>query len=268
MKSPVQNDAAGPNNTKAVAHGLLEPSDHAQYLLRTKNEILFILRGLMASTDHITIYFNEGRDFLLSAVIQVDDDGLVLDYGGNLAADARALAADRLFCVTVHDKIRVQFALRGLRKIDYLGRPAFRAALPDSVLRLQRREYYRLTTPIVHPIKCQIPVMKEGGLSTTVMEANVVDISGGGLAMMVPPAGLIFSAGDVFENCRIQLPDVGVVITTLEIRNVFDVTLRTGAQVARAGCQFTNLPGPMLTLIQRYIIKVERERKAREAGMA
>jgi hypothetical protein len=27
------------------------------------------------------------------------------------------------------------------------------------------------------------------------------------------------------------------------------------------------LPGPMLTLVQRYILRVERERKARESGM-
>lgn len=267
MSSPVQKDDVGPSNAKPVAHALLEPTDYTQYLLRTKNEILFILRGLLASTDHLTIYFNEGRDFLLSAVIQVDDEGLTLDYGGSMEANQRALAAERLFCVTTHDKIRVQFALRGLRQIDYQGQPAFRTALPESVLRLQRREYYRLTTPVAHPIKCQIPVMKEGGLCFTTMEANVVDISGGGLAMMVPPAGLIFSAGDVFENCRIELADVGVLITTLKVRNVFDVTLRTGTQVARAGCQFANLPRQMLTLIQRYIIKVERERKARESGM-
>jgi flagellar brake protein len=268
MSSPVKKDAAGPNNAKPVAHALLEPTDHTQYLLRTKNEILFVLRGLLAGTDHLTIYFNEGQDFLLSAVIQVDDDGLTLDYGGNAETNTQALAAERLYCITTHDKIRIQFALRGLRQIDYQGRPAFRAALPDSILRLQRREYYRLTTPVAHPIKCQIPVMKEGGLSSTIMEANVIDISGGGLAMMALPDGLIFSAGNVFENCRVELPDVGVVITTLEVRNVFDVTLRTGTQVARAGCQFAHLPGPMLTLIQRYIIKVERERKARESGIA
>jgi flagellar brake protein len=267
MTSPVQTDDADSSKAKAVAHSLLEPTEYKQYLLRTKNEILFILRGLLASIDHVTIYFNEGHDFLLSAIIQVDEDGLTLDYGGNTEANSRALAAEKLYCVTTHDKIRVQFVLRGLRQIDYQGRPAFRAALPESVLRLQRREYFRLTTPIAHPIRCQIPVMKEGGLSTTTMAANVVDISGGGLAMMVPPVGLIFSSGDVFENCRIELPDVGIVITSLEVRNVFDVTLRTGTQVARAGCQFANLPGPMLTLIQRYIIKVERERKARESGM-
>lgn len=267
MSSRVQNDAAGHRTAPPAAHALLEPTDHTQYLLRTKAEILFVLRGLVTNADQLTVYFNEGQDFLLSAVIQVDEDGLTLDYGANADANTRALAAERLFCIATHDKIRIQFALRGLRRIDHQGRPAFRAALPDNVLRLQRREYFRLTAPVAHPIKCQIPVMKEGGLSFTVLEANVIDISGGGIAMMAPPDDLIFSAGDVFENCRIELPDVGIVITTLEVRNVFDVTLRTGAQVARAGCKFANLPGPMLTLIQRYIIKVERERKARETGM-
>lgn len=268
MSPPAQKSTAGPLNAKPVAHALLEPANYSQYLLRSKNEILFILRDLLAGTDHLTIYFNEGRDFLLSVLLEVDEHGLTLDYGGSADTNARALTAEKLFCVTTHDKVRIQFALRGLWRIDFQERPAFRAALPDSVLRLQRREFYRLTTPVAHPIKCQIPVMTEGGLSSMIMEANVVDISGGGLAMMAPPEGLIFSAGAVFENCRIELPDVGVVITTLEVRNVFDITLRTGTQVARAGCQFARLPGTMLTLIQRYIIKVERERKARETGMA
>lgn len=268
MSPAAEKDPHPASASKATAHALLEPADYTEFQLRSRNEVLFTLRSLVTNNDHITIYFNEGQDFVLSAVLAVNEDGLILDYGGNTDANARALAAEKLFCVTTHDKIRIQFVLRGLHKVDYQGHPAFRAALPESVLRLQRREYYRLTTPVAHPIKCQIPVMKEAGLSSTIMEANVVDISGGGLAMMVPPAGLIFSTGDKFENCRIELPEVGVVITTLEVRNVFDVTLRNGSQVARAGCQFANLAGPMLTLIQRYIIKVERERKARESGMA
>ena len=53
---------------------------------------------------------------------------------------------------------------------------------------------------------------------------------------------------------------------------MFCLILRSCASVnstvaKRAGCQFVDLPGQMLTLIQRYIIRVERERKARETGM-
>jgi len=35
----------------------------------------------------------------------------------------------------------------------------------------------------------------------------------------------------------------------------------------RSGCQFIDLPGAMVNLIQRYIFKVERERKARAQGL-
>ena len=68
-------------------------------------------------------------------------------------------------------------------------------------------------------------------------------------------------------NCRIELPEVGTVTGTAIVRSVFETVTRSGSKSQRAGCEFVKLPGPMLTLIQRYIIKVERERKARESGM-
>jgi c-di-GMP-binding flagellar brake protein YcgR len=95
----------------------------------------------------------------------------------------------------------------------------------------------------------------------------VIDISGGGLGVMAPPEGLEFETDHLFENCRIELPDVGTVLATLRVCNVFEFTTRSGVKSKRAGCQFVDLPGQMLTLIQRYIIRIERERKARETGM-
>ena len=58
------------------------------------------------------------------------------------------------------------------------------------------------------------------------------------------------------------MPDIGTIVTTLQIRNAFEVTLKSGAHTWRAGCMFINLPGPMQSMIQRYIIKLERERRA------
>jgi flagellar brake protein len=245
---------------------LLEPADYTKYLLHSPSEIVFVLRSLIAAVDRITVHFNEGRDFLLTSVLAVDEAGLTLDYGSNDEMNQRALAADKLFCVTSHERVRVQFLLRKLDRIAGSdGRPAFHAALPESLLRLQRREYYRLTTPIVRPLKCVVQI--DGPNGPQKIEVNVIDISGGGLAIMAPPAGRVFEPGMEFHNCRIELPEVGSIVSTLQVRNLFDVTLRNGAQLTRAGCQFVNLPGPMLTLVQRYIIKVERERKAREAGL-
>jgi hypothetical protein len=71
----------------------------------------------------------------------------------------------------------------------------------------------------------------------------------------------------IFNNCKIALPEEGLLITTLRIRNAFDVTTKSGTHYIRVGCEFIDLQGPRLTLIQRYITRIERERKARLSGL-
>ena len=50
----------------------------------------------------------------------------------------------------------------------------------------------------------------------------------------------------------------------LRVRNLFRITNRDGSITLRAGCEFTHLSSAMASTIQRYILKVERERNARE----
>ena len=247
---------------------LMQADDYSRYLLHSKKEIIFILRALRDKGALITVYFNQGSDFLLTSLLSVSAEGnsMLFDPGSNAEMNRKALASDKLVFIASHDKVKIQFTVRHLAKAEYQGREAFRAAIPDELLRLQRREYYRLTAPIAHPLRCTIPVKLADGRKT-IIETTVIDISGGGLGVMVPPEGLEFETDHLFENCSIELPEVGTVQATLRVRNVFEFTLRSGAKTKRSGCQFVELPGNMLTLIQRYIIRVERERKARETGM-
>ncbi len=246
---------------------LLDHSDYSRYLLSERNEILQVLKALIEQMAQVTLFFNEGKDLLPTALIAVDQDGLVLDYGPSPDVNQRAQEADKLFAITSQDRVKVQFVLRGLKRIDYEGQPAFRAPFPESVLRLQRREYYRLTMPVTRPLVCQIPVTQANG-QLKVLGFNAVDISGGGVALAFDAKSPSLALEVDFPGCVIDLPDVGRIVATLRVKAVLDITLRSGAQLQRAGCQFVNLPGPMLTLIQRYILKVERERKARESGLA
>ena len=244
----------------------LEPGEYDRFMLRAHAEIVAVLHGLYEKISQITVFFNEGQDLLITTVAAVADDHLVLDYGPSGEMNRKALEAKKHFCVTTLDKVRVQFILRDFEKIEHEGRPAFRCALPDEVLRLQRREFYRLVTPILHPLHCLMPIaLPDGG--QILHEANVFDISGGGMGIAAPPEQIPFAADMSFPGCRVDLPEIGTVEGTVRVRSLFEIILRSGARVRRAGCEFVNLPGPMMTLIQRYIIKVERERKARESGL-
>lgn len=76
--------------------------------------------------------------------------------------------------------MKVQFVSHRIESAAYDRKPAFLVPLPERVLRLQRREYYRLTTPIVNPLKCMVP-LEEG----RTREFPIVDISAGGIGMIV-----------------------------------------------------------------------------------
>ena len=146
------------------------------------------------------------------------------------------------------------------------GRPAFSAKLPESVMRLQRREYFRLSLPVTRPLKCSLTFTPKEGKPTK-MECLVADVSGGGLGLVGLPADLPIELGLVLTDVKMDLPEVGMISGRLQVCSVIQSTNRLGIATKRAGCEFVNLPGPMMTLLQRYIIKIERERKARESGM-
>lgn len=241
---------------------LLKADDYHQYLLREPREMLFVLRQLAARRAHLTAYFGADEKSLPTSIVAIspDEQSLVLDMGPDSKLNAEAAASNNILCITQLDKVKIQFLLEQCELITHEGFPSLRCALPRSVLRLQRREYYRLAAPTGTPLRCTIP-LPGGGTET--IDARVLDISGGGIAVVVPPQGLNFGPEQEFKNCRLELPEFGPITATLRIRNVFRLVQRNGIETLRAGCQFVDLSTATANTIQRYILKVERERKAR-----
>ncbi|QID17317.1 flagellar brake protein [Nitrogeniibacter mangrovi] len=250
----------------ALKFELLQSDDFAQYLLRDSVEIEQVLRNLIRRRAMVTAYINGSRDFMLTTVLEVDHGRLLLDMPADTSQQRRAENAEALICITQLDSVKIQFPLAGVDRIEHDGRPALVADIPDRLLRLQRREYFRLTAPVSHSLVCQIPVPGESGPPST-YEARVLDISGGGVAIVVPPEGIEFKPDTEFTSCQIQLPETGTITAKLRIRSVFRVTNRNGISMLRAGCEFVDLSDKVASLIHKYILKVERERSARERGL-
>lgn len=242
--------------------------DFSQYLIRDARELRFLLRQLAAKRALISVYPGESSRSSLTSLLDVPESGngpLLLDVASDKKLNEALLAAPRTICITQLDNIKVQFELGRLQNASFKGAPAFSAAMPDAVLRLQRREYFRLTAPVSHSLRCSIPLPTvEGGERW--YDARVMDISGGGIAVVAPPAGVHFHPDMEIQNCRLEIPDTAPIIATLQVRNLFRVTLRNGTEVLRAGCQFVNLTTATTNAIHRYILSVERERAARTKG--
>ena len=241
-----------------VSVELTESTDDSRYLVTNRLEIIRIMRGLAQRNELVSAFFNNGKDLLLTSVLAVypEIDTVVLDCGSNNDLNQRILRAEKIIFVTALDKVKVQFISQGIEPSNFENKPAFVVPLPAQVLQLQRREYYRLTTPVVNPLKCKVP-LGEGRIE----EFPIIDISAGGIGVILANSiALPLKVGSVYPGCRIELPGVGTLELSLGIQSLFEITLKNGAKSMRSGCQFVNLHASMESLIQRYILRLERDR--------
>ncbi len=238
---------------------LVAAKDKERYLVRYPYEIQRILQGIMESKASVALYGEDGSDFVLSSIVALEPDQgyLVLEQGSSQQFNTRLQTSGRVICATTCDHVHIQFTGHDLQAETRGNEPVFRVRFPTELLRLQRREYYRLITSMVNPVRCMI---NTGG---NFLETTVVDISIGGVGMLAYEGSGILVPGRNYHGCRIAMPGTGEFAISLVVRNTFDITLKNGRLTHRAGCQFIDLPPSVETEIQRFINRMERERRAR-----
>ncbi|WP_407278258.1 flagellar regulator YcgR PilZN domain-containing protein [Aromatoleum evansii] len=241
----------------------LDADAFARYAVRDPLEVAHLLKALVEKRLLLTAFIDGGESFITLTLAVTDDGAVIVDACPDEIRNAKAGSAARLVCTTRLDNVKLQFALETPARIDYAGRPALRAALPESIIRLQRREFYRLPTPQTEPLVCVITHVPENGRRQEVL-VRIVDISGGGLAVLVPPRELPFEPGTEYSQCSLRLPDGNPLPVSLKVRNLFEVEKANGVKVLRAGCEFMGLSNPATARIQRYMFKLERDRRMRE----
>lgn len=238
----------------------LEPTadDQSQYMVYSRQGIIAILNSLYKAGSLMTAHF-DGGNFILTSVVEVrpEQDELVVDFGANAAANQHALQVGKAKFVTSLERIQIRFSVDDLGKTSFEGRDAFRMALPQGVLRLQRRESFRVAIPLARRLKCII------NAETGPIEVSIIDISCGGVAIIDVNYPTNIESGAFFRGCRILLPGSTEVVTDILVRTTTEVLLKNGARQLRAGCEFMDMSAPDQTKIQRYVTKLERERMDR-----
>ena len=238
-----------------------EPDE--RFTVRDPQEMRFVLRRIQENGQSITAYIDGGPDFVLTFLLSVQPEFkyLVLERGPDGPAFKRLLRASRALLVTSHEQVKVKFFVRDMRQIVHEGRAALRAAMPPWLLRIQRREHFRIATPIARPILCTVFLNEE--TPDLQADAVILDLSIGGVALMDNNGALRFRLGERHQGCRIALPETGNLTVDLEVRSVYETPLRNGRSFRRCGCKFINLQPAAESMIQRYIMQLELKRIGR-----
>lgn len=249
--------------TAVATSPLSAAQDLSQYMIHSRVEMIGVLRDIITRRALVSITYGFGNESIVSALLSVNPEfeEVVLDFGADASANQRLLSAKSLTVTTYVEHVKIQFSVQRAETTMFEARPAIRVRLPQSLMRLQRREHYRISTPLANPLKCVLPELLDR--NGKMVEFRVADISCGGLAMVANANQIHVDLGQKFDACEIELPGIGNVTTGLIIRSITEIPDSTLMRGRRCGCQFVNIAGTMATLIQRYINSLERERRAR-----
>ena len=261
--------AASPNSI-APDFEIDQREEFAQFFLGNPREILFYLHILAKRRSLFTAYIDDGTDFFLTAIVAVDEATgvILLDPQHAEESNAQFASAHQITLVGNLDSVKMQIRLPALTLSNVEGQNLLSAPIPTSILRLQRREFFRLEPPLTQPIHCKLATKSATGATQT-FEFVLADISGGGVCLIVPTElAENFQRDALFQQCRLEIPGEGVIQVNLRVRKCIEMSDRSGLHSLRIGCEFANLPGARLAFIERYITRIERERKARDTGLA
>ena len=233
-----------------------------RYVISGKQGIQSVLKAIIDKRRMLSVWQKKGDNFFLATLLGFDPttNQIWLERSRHELAWQNNLS-DGLLCCADIDKVQVQFTLRDPKPGSFRNESAWVATLPSTLVRLQRREYFRMPFPVGKPAFCKIKGINAYGCPSQV-RVQLVDISAGGIGFAAPITMTNAFPRDIqYKECELKLPDEEVMTLDLDVRNSFLVTTRSGVRTLRVGVEFSRLPNSKMSAIQRVITAIEREKR-------
>lgn len=225
-----------------------------QYVLHGRGTIIQKLRQLGKGKNMITAHFGGGKYSMLTVVVDVlpDRDLLVLDYGSNETINKKLIEAKRIVFKTQHEGITAQFTATQIQRAKLQGKTALACPIPENLLWVQRREYYRVRIPLGDTVTCEL-VNPQG----EPISFNVMDISIGGMCLESTSNTIEFESDQTYLNCKLVMSSTGEGLVSVRVHNSIPIKHDAPEAGNRIGCSFIDLSMDTSTLIQRYIHNID-----------
>lgn len=259
-KAP-EHAPAMPESSNTPESSVCSNEDWARYTVDSPREILSLLRTIQQQSLLLDVSFAGGGALTTLLAVDAARSLAVFDAMQDAAANQRLRAAEKIGFSTSIGGVHISFAAAAAEQVIFQQRPAFKIAMPKELIRLQRRDDFRILMPVANPAYCVIPPAP--GLNRQPLRATIIDLSCGGVALAEHDAPLNMRTGDVMPDCELLLHEVGPVGVTLKVCNSAQFSLLNGTQKTRLGCRFVDPPASLHAVLQRYILHMERERLQR-----
>lgn len=242
--------------------------DDDPFLITAELEIRAVLRSIQRHASLLRMYARGNPDqSIMTTILELDDAArrVIVDASPTPDLNERLVRAPAVMFETQIDHVNISFAGKNLQACVHENLPALSMAYPESLRRLQRREFYRVEIPMGEPVSCTVPIL-EAGKPPRREVIRMKDISVGGVALLDTEDQLPHQSGTTFRGVRLTLPEVGDITVDLVVLRVHTHVLPNKKEVVELGCRFDGLSQAHSTLVQHYIGRLERRLNAKRRG--
>lgn len=199
----------------------------------------------------------DGEQLFLAMLVLVDQQQrrIVFEKSALHWVNVKALGATKLSLQCVFEGVKVDFEVTKVAELCLDGEDLFAATIPQSILWYQRREYYRVKTPLFMDSKL---VVNTGDAEIAL---PLFDISITGLALLTPVnlVDQVFQLKTHFDGSLLILEELNQ--DYVSFCTHYAQPHNPSRTVSRLGCEFTKISKSFEARIQRYMQKIECKNK-------
>jgi hypothetical protein len=224
----------------------------ATFQVRSQREIAILLGKVIAGGKEIVLTALTHPHGVSAVIREIDEEQDTMIFTLTESAGPVGFGGQPMLHETSLDGIRI-FFYAALLPGEFRGRPAFQVAIPKMLIRVQRRLHYRVPTRSGEIIRCEIPV----GAST--VEVQVINLSGGGIAVTDMFGLLPRAVGGIHQNCIVHF-DGNPLELSLELRSIKKASAAEDSAEMRLGYRFFEPDQQDLDTIQNQVDRLEQRK--------
>ncbi len=241
----------------------LDSGSYDIYKVSGHKEIELLMRDILNANGPVYLYDQDGHPLACTQMLGIDPttQSISLAKTSDPEAFEAIKALSHVVFVSVLHHVKVQCRFKNARVTKHHDDVALVFDLPEVVIRLQRRNFFRVNVDEQFTVSILTPLP---GAPDTMCE--VTDLSVGGCAIVGnAPALFKLKINDEIRDCELHLPGSPPIFVDLQIRSM---TLSYDQQSAiKLGCMFVALTGAQSSLFQRFVTYAERIQRAKRAGL-
>lgn len=241
-------------------------SDLSKYLVRSPKQVLNYLKMLSTERCLISAAFGTSdKDTFLTAIMDIDEkkQTITIDCGPKEYLNRKLLNSAIIKCSAEYKGIEVHFEGRNVVKTGSASEPAFIIPIPTSINWVQRRQFYRIKSPLSKKSYCALSFKDPDIDQEKTINIELHDLSASGISIIndSPALAKLLEPSLEFNKCRLVLQDEAPLSVDLEIRHITPQSSTKPGKKERIGCYITNSTPRIETTLLRYMQNIERELK-------